>query len=158
MFTKSSLLLAFGALVSIASASSPPGCLLGAVNTFDTPSDVASVCKDKTAKSTIKEFCDADTTEAIKAFQEICEAAGVEISTDMPTSTGKPKASGTGMVSPTGTSTSGDNNEGGNGEDGEGGLIPSGTGAQAPESTGAAGRLEVGVAALLAGLGVMAAL
>lgn len=79
--------------------------------------------------------------------------------TDMPTSTGKPKPSGTGSVSPTGTSTSGDDNESGdNGEDGEGGLIPSATGEQLPESTGAAGRLEVGVAALLAGLGVMAVL
>lgn len=158
MFTKSTLLLAFGALASIASAASPPGCLLGAVNTYENPGDVASVCKDKSAKSTIQEYCGADTKDALVAFAAICEGAGVEVSTDMPTSTGKPRPSGTGSVSPTSTSASGADGETGGEEGGDGSLIPSGTGAELPEATGAAGRLELGVAALLAGLGVMAAL
>lgn len=79
MFTKSTLLLAFGALASIASASNPPGCLLGAVNTYEKPGDVASVCEDKNAKATIQEYCGADTKEALKAFKDICEVAGVEV-------------------------------------------------------------------------------
>lgn len=92
----------------------------------------------------------------------------VTTATDIPTSTGSVKPSGTagstgyfngtsGVAQPTGSgSPSGTGS--GNGPVPTGGAGATGTASGGPaQSTGAAGRLEVGAAALIAGLGVMAA-
>jgi hypothetical protein len=71
---------AFFALVSFAVAS-PPGCLLGAVNTYDGPSDLKAVCSEKDAAKTIQKFCGDSTKEALEAFADICNSAGVKVCT-----------------------------------------------------------------------------
>jgi hypothetical protein len=81
MFSKTLLLAAFSALAALATAASPPGCLLGAVNSYENPVDIAAVCKDKDATSKIAGFCGDATKTALSAFAEICEAKGVKVCT-----------------------------------------------------------------------------
>jgi hypothetical protein len=69
---------AFFALASFAVAS-PPGCLLGAVNTYDAPSDMKAVCSEKDAAKTIQKFCGDSAQEAMEAFADICNSAGVKV-------------------------------------------------------------------------------
>jgi hypothetical protein len=165
MFSKATLFFAFAAVASVARAASPPGCLLGAVNTYDKPADISAVCKSKDATTKIAKYCGDDTDAALEAFADICNAKGVEVSTSVPSSTGsvKPSSTGYGMgngtssgVYPTGTGSGSPSGSGsGNGPSPTG---PSGTSSGGPaQSTGAAGRFEVSAAALIAGLGVMAA-
>jgi len=147
MFSKTAFFLAFAAISSIVSAASPPGCLLGVVNSYPNPVDVAAVCKEKDATNKIAKLCGDATKDALSSFADICNKAGVQVSTDIPSATGTGGvANPTGSGYPTGT---GVNN----------GTSPTGTptGPGAPQGTGAAGKLEVGVVALFAGIGVLAA-
>jgi len=146
MFSKASFFLAFVAVAQVVVAS-PPGCLLGAINTYDTPSDLAAVCKSKDATTNIQKFCGDKTADALSAFADICNSAGVEVSTALPSgtvSTAKPTGTGShsnsahGTVSATITLAS-----------------ATGTGAVAPPTgtgNGGAARLEFAGAALLAGI------
>ncbi|KAF2467079.1 uncharacterized protein BDR25DRAFT_345241 [Lindgomyces ingoldianus] len=176
MFGKANFLLAFVAVAKLVVAT-PPACLLGAINTYSTPSDISAVCKSKDITGTIAKFCGNDTKDALSAFADVCNKAGVKVSTDIPTTaTGSVKPSGTGNASSiiVYTTTSFDSScsctktaaitsqvavgptiglatTTGSGS-------PSGTGtAGAPQGTGAAGKTRISAAALLAGLGVMAA-
>ncbi|KAF2745711.1 hypothetical protein M011DRAFT_469376 [Sporormia fimetaria CBS 119925] len=142
MHARSILLALFGAAASLVAAQTPPGCLLGAVNTFDDPADIEAVCKDKNAPNVIAEFCgEAELSDALKAFEASCESEGVDVVTSVsPSATASGFSTRTsGSVSPTGSS----------GADGESGS-PAGNDAtptgSVEEATGAAGRIEVGVA------------
>lgn len=79
MFSKTTLFLAFAAVSSLASAASPPGCLLGAVNTYSDPADIAAVCKARDATTKIQKFCGDDTKDALSAFADLCNGAGVKV-------------------------------------------------------------------------------
>jgi hypothetical protein len=68
----------FFALASFAVAS-PPGCLLGAINTYDDPSNMKAVCSEKNAAQTIQKFCGDSSQEALEAFADICNGAGVKV-------------------------------------------------------------------------------
>ncbi|KAF2184350.1 hypothetical protein K469DRAFT_750951 [Zopfia rhizophila CBS 207.26] len=158
MFGKATLFLAFVAVAKLAvAASHPPACMLGAVNTHDDPAKVSEVCKSKDITQTISKFCGDDTKNALSAFADICNKTGVKVSTDVPTSTGSLKPSGTSNSTIHGTAastlvvaTSGIINPTG------GSPAASGTATGGPtQSTGAAGKLEVGIAAVM--LGVVAA-
>lgn len=144
------LFIAFAAVASVARAATPPGCLLGAVNTYEDPANIKSVCSDKEATSKIAKYCGDATKDALSSFAELCKNAGVTVDTTLPTSTGSSSPTGTSATRPTGSS----------------GINPAttgstATGAAANQPTnsnvpGAAGKVDVGVAALLAGLGIMA--
>lgn len=69
----------FFALASFTVAAPPPGCLLGAVNSYDDPADVSSVCRSKDASKTIAKFCGDSTKDALSAFADICNDAGVKV-------------------------------------------------------------------------------
>ena len=69
----------FLALTSFTVAAPPPGCLLGAVNSYEDPSDVKSVCEAKDASKTIAKMCGDDTKAALSAFADICNTAGVKV-------------------------------------------------------------------------------
>jgi hypothetical protein len=69
----------FLALTSFTVAAPPPGCLLGAVNSYKDPSDVKSVCEAKDASKTIAKMCGDDTKAALSAFADICNTAGVKV-------------------------------------------------------------------------------
>jgi hypothetical protein len=79
MFSKTTLFLAFTAIASVASAASPPGCLLGAVNSYSTPYDISSVCKQKDVTDKISKVCGDASKDALDAFAEICNKAGVKV-------------------------------------------------------------------------------
>ncbi|KAF2441623.1 hypothetical protein P171DRAFT_434278 [Karstenula rhodostoma CBS 690.94] len=168
MFSKAFFAVAFAAVASVASAASPPGCLLGAVNTYDTPSDIKAVCSAKDITTQISQKCGKKAEDALAALADICNDAGVKVSTKLPTS-----ASGTasGTASPTGTGASSKSSATGtahstgsaspsssSGTTEDAANSPSGTASSQPaENTGAAGALEVSAAALLAGLGIFVA-
>ncbi|KAF2872679.1 hypothetical protein BDV95DRAFT_594004 [Massariosphaeria phaeospora] len=176
MFSKTALFLAFTALTQLVAAAPPPACLLGAVNQYDDPSDLSAVCGSDDATSKISKLCGDAADDALKAFADICESAGVEVSSDSPKSSTKSSgasgsASATGTVPLTAAAPYGTGNAtvpatgtvvlppgasatGGPGSPGGG---PTPTGGNAPESTGAAGKLEAGVVALVAGFGLLAA-
>ncbi|KAJ4403586.1 hypothetical protein N0V91_006462 [Didymella pomorum] len=162
MLAKTVFAAAFFALAQFAVAS-PPGCLLGAVNQYTDPSDLKSVCQAKDLTTQVAKFCGDDTKAALSAVADICNGQGVKVSTNVPTSTGSVKPSGTG-ASASASSTGGLNVDTSN----NGTLAtatgsspkPSGTGAAGAtgtssgglaESTGAAGKLEIGLAAAVAG-------
>ncbi|PSN63947.1 hypothetical protein BS50DRAFT_576579 [Corynespora cassiicola Philippines] len=174
MYSKTIFVAAFAAIASVASAATPPSCLLGAVNSYDKPADLKAICESKDATSKISKICGDAKADALEAFADICNGQGVKVSTDVSatasgvaSATGAVKPSGTGAVKPSGTGSSnstltvsGSRNstiasatptptgEGaGSGSD----AAASGTGSPS-ESTGAAGKIEVGVAALLAGI------
>ncbi|KAJ4357825.1 uncharacterized protein N0V89_002401 [Didymosphaeria variabile] len=162
MFTKTLFAVAFAAVASVASAASPPGCLLGAVNTYDTPSDIKAVCSAKDITTQISKKCGDKAEDALSALADICNDAGVKVSTKLPTSaSGTATPTGTGAsskssgsadstvsASPSSSSSSGSTEN----------AAASGTTSGSPaESTGSAGTLEISAAALLAGLGVVVA-
>ncbi|KAF1928720.1 uncharacterized protein M421DRAFT_420617 [Didymella exigua CBS 183.55] len=160
MLAKTVFAAAFFALARFVIAT-PPGCLLGAVNEYSDPSDLKTVCKAKDLTTQIAKFCGDDTKAALSAVADICNDQGVKVSTDVPTSTGSVQSSGTGAsASATGTgsiSVSGSNN--GTLATATGSTPkPSGTAASGTstgglaQSTGAAGKLEIGLAAAVAGV------
>jgi hypothetical protein len=59
----------------------PPGCLLGAINTYANPADVKTVCQAKDLSSTVLQFCGSDAPAAMQALKDICGDAGQEIGT-----------------------------------------------------------------------------
>jgi hypothetical protein len=153
----------FFALASFTIAT-PPGCLLGAVNSYDDPADVKSVCSEKDAAKTIAKFCGDSTKDALAAFADICNGAGVKVSTDVPKSSGSASAtasatasgskasatvSGSIILQPSGNATVPTSFR--PSATGAGGASGTSTG-RVSESTGAAGKLEIGLAAAFAGL------
>jgi hypothetical protein len=162
MLAKTVFAATFFALAQFAVAS-PPGCLLGAINQYSDPADLKSVCKAKDVTSKIASFCGDNTKDALSAFADVCNGQGIKVSTDVPTSTGSVKPSGTGAsASASGTGSSNDSSSNSTLATATGAAPkPSGsaagsatgtsTGALA-ESTGAAGKLEIGLAAAIAGL------
>jgi hypothetical protein len=78
MLTRNLFTATFFAFASFAVAS-PPGCLLGAVNSYSEPADVKSVCSEKDVTKTIAKFCGDSTKQALEAFADICNGAGVKV-------------------------------------------------------------------------------
>jgi len=185
MFGKTTFLLAAVAAIANVVVATPPACMLGAVNTYKTPSDISAVCKSKDMTGTIAKMCGDGASDALSAFADICNKAGVKVATDLPSGTVSASAKPTGAHNSTSiivyttasfdsacsctktaavtsqviaVATSGLVAATGTGVSPAGATkTPTGTGA--PQSTGAAGKNGVGLsaAALLAGLGVMAA-
>ena len=158
----------FFALAQFAMAS-PPGCLLGAVNQYEDPSDIKAVCKAKDLSEKVAEICGDDAKDAMAAIAEICNDADVDVSTAISasgskTATGsshKPTGtSGSTLVSLYPTGLSGHGNGNGTVPVASGGPKPTAgtaTGSSGlPEATGAAGKVEFGLAAVVAGLMVAA--
>lgn len=82
MFSKSFFVVAIAALAQLnVVLASPPGCLLGAVNSYDDPSNIAGVCKEKDATSKIAKLCGDSSKDALAAFADICNSAGVKVGT-----------------------------------------------------------------------------
>ncbi|RMZ66172.1 GPI anchored cell wall [Pyrenophora seminiperda CCB06] len=149
----------FFALAQFAVAA-PPGCLLGAVNQFNDPSDIKAVCSAKDLKEKVSGICGGDAQAAMEALADICNAAGVKLSAaNISSATASAhKSTGTSgstlvAMYPTGSSSS----SGGNS------TVPVATGGPKPtaaptaisgppQATGAAGKVEFGVAAVVAGL------
>lgn len=170
MYARTIIFTFAATLATFASAASPPGCLLGAVNTYKDPSDLSAVCKDKDASGKVAKYCGDDAEIAWEAFVEICKSEGVTVSDDLPTSTasasktgsasatgtgaatGYPSASGTPITYPNGTIA--------NPTGGPGGPAPSTTQTGGPiqQTDNAAGRFGVAAGAVVAGLGAFAAL
>lgn len=78
MLAKTIFAATFLALSQFAVAT-PPGCLLGAVNQYDDPSDVASICKEKDLSSTVASYCGDDAKTALAALADICNDQGVKV-------------------------------------------------------------------------------
>jgi hypothetical protein len=78
MHARSLLAATLFALTSFVAAS-PPGCLLGAVNTYSEPADIKSVCSEKDVTNTIAKFCGDSSKQALEAFADICNGAGVKV-------------------------------------------------------------------------------
>jgi len=155
MLAKTVIAAAWLALAQFAVAT-PPGCLLSAVNTYDDPSDIKTVCKSKDLSSKVEKLCGSSASSAMSALADICNDQGIKVASaiapsntasgihasgsasaystgstgnsTVPTATGGPTASG-GPGRPTGTSSGG-----------------------STKATGAAGRIEIGIAAIMAGL------
>ncbi|KAF3034254.1 hypothetical protein E8E12_005953 [Didymella heteroderae] len=166
MLAKTVFAATFFALAQFAVAT-PPGCLLGAVNGYTDPSDLKTVCKAKDLTTQIAKFCGDDTKAALSAVADICNDQGVKISTNIPTSTGSVKPSGTGAsasASSTGGLTVDSSNNGTLATATGSAPKASSSGAAATgtssgglaESTGAAGKLEIGLAAAVAGIMALA--
>jgi len=107
--TKSAIFIAILALFNVVAAAVPPGCLLGAINTQDDPSDLKAICgsdSDKVQREIVKACDDDDTSKALKAFAKSCSEAGEKVSiisveTLKPSATGAGKYTATGTASPT---------------------------------------------------------
>ncbi|KAF2272719.1 uncharacterized protein EI97DRAFT_436653 [Westerdykella ornata] len=135
MYTKTLVLALVGSLFSLASAQSAPGCYLGAINSFDDPSNIVAVCKSSDAVAKIAEFCSGqgERDAALKAFKEVCGGKGVQVSTDIPSPTASGNVTPSGKGAPPTGSVSG-------------GSTPTGSSSQ---GTGAAGKVEMGAAAVV---------
>ncbi|KAH9876138.1 hypothetical protein J1614_004017 [Plenodomus biglobosus] len=159
MLAKTIFAATFLALAQFAVAT-PPGCLLGAVNTYDDPSDIKTVCKSKDLSSKVEKYCGDSASTAMSALADICNEQGVKVATAVSASASKTAssshASGTGSAGAYSTgSGSGSNSTvptASGGPAASGGAATGTSSGGIPESTGAAGRMEVGVAAILAGL------
>lgn len=68
----------FFALAQFASAS-PPACILGAVNQYDYPVDVQSVCKATDLSAKVAEMCGDDAEAAMEALADICNDENAEM-------------------------------------------------------------------------------
>lgn len=79
MYTRTIVLTLAATLATFASAASPPGCLLGAVNTYKDPADISAVCKDKDAASKVAKYCSENAEIAWEAFVDICGEEGVKV-------------------------------------------------------------------------------
>lgn len=78
MLAKTIFAATFFALAQLTIAT-PPGCLLGAVNTYDDPVNVKAVCKEKNLSSTVEKFCGDATKSAMAALADICNDSGVKV-------------------------------------------------------------------------------
>ncbi|KAI4960543.1 hypothetical protein J4E86_002165 [Alternaria arbusti] len=158
----------FFALAQFAMAS-PPGCLLGAVNQYEDPSDIKAVCKSKDLSSKVAELCGNDAEAAMEAIADICNDVDVDVSTAISSASGSKTATGS-SHKPTGTSgstlvsmyptgSSGQGSSNGTVPAATGGPKPSGSATGSgglPEATGAAGKVEFSLAAVVASLIVAA--
>jgi hypothetical protein len=79
MYTRTILLTFTATLATFASAASPPGCLLGAVNTYKDPADLSAVCKDKGAAGKVAKYCGDNAEIAWEAFVDVCKEEGVDV-------------------------------------------------------------------------------
>jgi len=162
----------FFALAQFAVAS-PPGCLLGAVNQFKDPSDLKAVCSAKDLSEKVSGICGGDAQTAMEALADICNGAGVKLSTSNVSSASGSSASASASASATAsahksTGTSGTSlvaiyPTGGSSSSGGNSTVPVATGGPKPtasatgsggipQSNGAAGKVEFGFAAVVAGL------
>ncbi|KAF2704836.1 hypothetical protein K504DRAFT_461089 [Pleomassaria siparia CBS 279.74] len=163
MFGKATLFFAFAAVAKMAvAASTPPSCLLGAINTYSDPSDLKTICESKDVQSKISSACGDSTKAALSALAETCNSVNIKVSTNIVSGS----ASGTATSKATGTaaSVSGSATSKATGS----AAVTTGsaavtTGAPTPTSTtgasaasAAAGKLEIGVAAVFAGFGFLA--
>ncbi|KAH8730169.1 hypothetical protein GQ44DRAFT_607484 [Phaeosphaeriaceae sp. PMI808] len=140
----------------------PPGCLLGAVNSYDDPANVKSICSEKDVAKTVSKFCGDSTRQALEALADVCNGAGVKISTDVPKSTASASGSKA-SATPSGSiivpsrnaivpsATGSPSMPSGTGAAGGAGGASATSSSRVAQSTGAAGRLEVGIVAALAG-------
>lgn len=80
MFSKTIFVAAFAAIATVASAANP-GCLLGAVNQYDKPSDIKAVCSAKDITKQVQDKCGDNTKDALAALADICNDAGVKVCT-----------------------------------------------------------------------------
>ncbi|KAF2848947.1 hypothetical protein T440DRAFT_469698 [Plenodomus tracheiphilus IPT5] len=159
MLAKTIFAATFLALAQFAVAT-PPACLLGAVNTYDDPSDIKTVCKSKDLSSKVEKYCGDSASTAMDALADICNEQGVKVATAVSGSASATKtasgshASGTGSAGfyPTGSSGNSTVPIASGGPAASGGAATGTSSGGPPESTGAAGRMEIGVAAILAGL------
>lgn len=146
-----------------AAASSPPACVLGAVNQYSSPIDIKAICQSKDLSSKVADACGDDTKAAMSAVEDICKNAGAEVSANVTaTSSGSSyEATGTSgstlvSVYPTGTASSGSGSPYGGGNSTvpsmTSGPKPTSSSSGIPESTGAAGKIEIGIFAIVAGL------
>jgi len=157
---------AFFALAQFAVAT-PPGCLLGAVNQFKDPSDLKAVCSAKDLSEKVSGICGGDAQTAMEALADICNGAGVKLSTSNASSASGSSASATASAHKSagtaGSSLVAMYPTGGSSSSGGNSTVPVATGGPkptasatgsggAPESTGAAGKVEFGFAAVVAGL------
>lgn len=78
MLTKTLFTATFFALASFTVAT-PPGCLLGTVNSYDNPADIKAVCSAKGASQTIQKYCGDSTKQALEAFADVCNGVGVKV-------------------------------------------------------------------------------
>lgn len=158
MHAKTIFAATFVALAQFAVAS-PPGCLLGAVNSYEDPADIEAVCKDKDLSSKIEKICGDDASAAMSAMADICKEKGVKV--DTASKSPSPSKTGSGAHA-AGTASAGIYPTGSGGNS----TVPTVTGGPAappggaatgtstgdvPGQAGAASRLEMGVAAILAG-------
>ena len=93
MYSKTIFVAAFAAIASVASAATPPSCLLGAVNSYDKPADLKAICESKDATSKISKICGDAKADALEAFADICNGQGVKVCTSrfyLPTYTPPP--------------------------------------------------------------------
>ncbi|KAL5120130.1 hypothetical protein ACEQ8H_001955 [Pleosporales sp. CAS-2024a] len=143
---------AFVALAPLVSAT-PPACLLGAVNSYSDPSDMKSVCSAKDISSTVVKFCGNNAKDALSALADVCNGAGVKVSTDMPNSASAASGTKASPTAPGGSSNSPSalpTPTGSTPKPTPSGPSPVKTGSDA-HATGAAARMEIGAAAALAG-------
>jgi hypothetical protein len=169
MLSKTILAVVFTALTSFAAAS-PPACMLGAINTYKTPSDLPAVCKEKDMTSKIAKMCGDNTEAALEAFADTCNGAGVKVSTDIPTTATASGSTATGTLKPSGTgnattlattiaSATGGSVPTGTAGSGSGSGSPTGTASGGPaQSTGGASSIQVSAVGALVGVfGLVAA-
>ncbi|KAF2002655.1 hypothetical protein P154DRAFT_561814, partial [Amniculicola lignicola CBS 123094] len=104
MLGQTVLFSAFLAFATFAQAAPPPACVLGVVNAYKDPADVASVCKSKDIVAKLAKVCGDKTEDALSALADICGSEGVEVETDLPKSTTATKTGSTSK--PTGTDAS----------------------------------------------------
>lgn len=102
MFAKSTTFVALFAVAARVAVAAPPACMIAAVNTCPNPGDIQEVCKsaDKVEKH-MSNNCGEHEEVAVKHFREVCDKAGVELSTSTSSSsdaskTASASASGTG--------------------------------------------------------------
>ncbi|PSK34586.1 hypothetical protein B9Z65_8912 [Elsinoe australis] len=81
MIAKTSFIFAaFAVAAQLASAQTPPACLLAAVNTNQNPADVNAICKKSSEMGDkLNDMCGDNLDSAQKAFTSICKNAGVAV-------------------------------------------------------------------------------
>ncbi|KAF4551893.1 Hypothetical protein D9617_12g037830 [Elsinoe fawcettii] len=93
MFAKASFVFAaFAVAAQLASAQTPPSCLLAAVNTNANPADVKGICeKSSEFNDKLIDMCGNNVDSAQKAFTTVCKNAGVAVKLSSPSAsaTGK---------------------------------------------------------------------
>lgn len=80
MLIKSNVLLAITTMTTHLVLATPPACLLGAVGSQATPSDIKGVCGNATSiENNLSSSCGDDLQAAMSAFSSVCSSADVAI-------------------------------------------------------------------------------